>query len=104
MIRLRRLTPTICAFHLGFSLESVRSQTFGRTYVEQWAINTTVHYNTWENMSRQDFTPVVEAFRDLHGLFQCSSCGFLLEAIPSKPIPTVVKCRCGKVNWNLQKK
>ena len=85
-------------------LESVRSQTFGRTYVEQWAINTTVHYNAWENMSRQDFTPVVEAFRDLHGLFQCSSCGFLLEAIPSKPAPTVVKCRCGKVNWNLEKK
>ena len=85
-------------------LETVRSQTFGRTHVEQWAINTTVHYNAWENMSPQDFTPVVEAFRDLHGLFQCSSCGFLLEAISSKPAPTIVKCRCGKVRWNLEKK
>ena len=85
-------------------LESVRSQTFGRTYVEQWAINTTVHYNAWENMTPQDFTPVVEAFRDLHSLFQCSSCGFPLEAIPPKPVSTVVKCKCGKVNWNLQKK
>ena len=84
-------------------LESVRSQTFGRIRVEQWAINSTVHYNAWENMSRQDFTPVVEAFRDLHSLFQCSSCGFLIEATPPKPVPTVAKCRCGKVYWNLEK-
>ncbi len=84
-------------------LESVRSQTFGRIRVEQWAINSTGHYNAWENMSRQDFTPVVEAFRDLHSLFQCSSCGFLIEATPPKPVPTVAKCRCGKVYWNLEK-
>ena len=84
-------------------LESVRSQTFGRTRVEQWAINTAVHYNAWENMTQEDFTPVVEAFRDLHDLFRCSSCGFLIEAIPPKATPTVVKCRCSKVSWNLER-
>ena len=50
--------------------ESVRKQIFGRINVEEWAINSAVHYNAWENMSRNDFSPVVDAFRDLHGLFQ----------------------------------
>ena len=28
-------------------LESVRKQTYDRTYVEQWSINASVHYNNW---------------------------------------------------------
>ncbi len=84
--------------------ESVRKQIFDRTYVEQWAINASVHFNNWENMSRQDFSPVVDAFRDLHALFLCSSCGGLLERLPHKGTFQVVKCPCGKTNWNLQLK
>ena len=84
--------------------ESIRQQIFGRTHVEQWAINGSVHFNNWENMSRQDFAPVVDAFRDLQALFECSSCNGLLQKIPSKGPFNSVKCRCGKVNWNLQRK
>ena len=85
-------------------LESVRKQTYDRTYVEQWSINASVHYNNWENMSKEDFSPVVDAFRDLQGLFLCSTCGGLLEAMPRKGSIEVVKCPCGKVNWNLRQK
>ena len=85
-------------------LESVRKQTYDRTYVEQWSINASVHYNNWENMSKEDFSPVVDAFRDLQGLFLCSTCGGLLEAMPRKGNIEVVKCPCGKVNWNLRQK
>ena len=85
-------------------LESVRKQIYGRTYVEQWAINASVHFNNWENMSREDFLPVVDAFRDLQALFACSICGGLLERVPRKGTLQVVKCPCGLVNWNLQYK
>ena len=85
-------------------LESVRKQIYGRTCMEQWAINASVHYNNWANMSREDFSPVVDAFRDLHALFLCSSCGGMLQKLPGKGPPEVVKCPCGKVNWNLKQK
>ena len=83
-------------------LESIRKQVYGRIFVDQWAINASVHFNNWENMTRQDFSPVVDAFSDLHALFVCSRCGRLLEKLPRKGADGVVKCPCGTVNWNLR--
>jgi len=85
-------------------MESVRKQIYGRTYVEQWAINASVHYNNWENLSCEDFSPVIDAFRDLHDLFVCSTCHGMLQKLPRKGPSEVVKCPCGKVNWNLKQK
>ena len=85
-------------------LESVRKQIYDRTYVEQWSINASVHHNNWENMSKEDFSPVADAFRDLQSLFTCSTCGGLLEKMPRKGTLQVAKCPCGKVNWNLHHK
>ena len=84
--------------------ESIRKQIYGRTHAEQWSINTSVHYNNWEDMSKEDFSPVVDAFRDLQGLFMCSACGGLIEKMPRKGSLQVAKCPCGKVNWNLRQK
>ena len=56
-------------------LETVAAQIIQRSQVEQWAVNENVHYNRWGDFNQQDFTPVVEAWRDLFGLFQCSDCG-----------------------------
>ena len=67
--------------------ESIRSQIRGRIFTEQWTINPSIHYNAWENMSKEDFLPVVEAFRDLHGLFECTDCGTLIERFPRKGTP-----------------
>ena len=85
-------------------LESVRKQIYERTYVEQWSINASVHYNQWANMSKEDFLPVADAFGDLQGLFVCSTCGGLLEKLPRKGSLQIAKCPCGKVNWNLRQK
>ena len=85
-------------------LESVRKQIYGRTYVEQWSINASVHYNNWADMSKEDFLPVADAFRDLQSLFMCSNCGGLLEKSPRKGSLQVAKCPCGKMNWNLRQK
>ena len=85
-------------------LDSLRTQIYGRTSVEQWAINENVHFNSWANMSRQDFIPVVEAFRDLQELFSCPDCEMLLEKVPRKGTPEAVKCPCGATFWNLRRK
>ena len=84
--------------------ESIRKQIYDRTYVEQWSINAAVHYNNWENMSKEDFSPVVDAFRDLQSLFVCPYCAGLIEIFPPKAKPQFAKCPCGHVNWNLRYK
>ena len=94
-------SETVAAFD---ERESIRKQIYGRTYAEQWSINTSVHYNNWENMSKNELSPVVDAFRDLQGLFVCSACGGLMEKMPRKGSLQVAKCHCGKVNWNLRQK
>ncbi len=85
-------------------LESVRKQIYGRTFAEQWAINAAVHYNNWENMSKEEFSDVVDAFRYLHSLFVCSVCGGMLQTFPRKGNAEIVKCPCGNINWNLKQK
>ena len=84
--------------------QMTEEQIYGRTYVEQWAINASVHYNNWENMSREDFSPVIDAFRDLHDLFVCSTFHGMFQKLPRKGAAEIVKCSCGKVNWNLKQK
>ena len=85
-------------------MESVRSHTYGQIFDEQWAINVNVHFNIWANMSKQDFIPVVEAFRKLHALFECSDCGRLIEKVPRKGAHQAVKCPCDATSWNLRSK
>jgi hypothetical protein len=85
-------------------LDSVRKQIFSRTHAEQWAVNTSVHYNNWANLEINDFKPVVEAFQDLFGLFSCSNCGGMLHLSLSGNSPSNLRCKCGNVNWNLIKK
>lgn len=85
-------------------LGTVAQQVIDRSQVEQWAINENVHYNRWGEFQPEDFIPVVEAWRDLFGLFQCVGCKsvFFLEEKDGKP--SSLRCTCGKVNWNLLKK
>ena len=87
-----------------FELAAKTSRIYRQTNAEQWAINASVHFNSWENMSRQDFKSVVKVFRELHELFECPACRGLLEKIPRKGTPKVVKCPCGAINWNLHRK
>ena len=85
-------------------LDTVASQIIARSQVEQWAINSNVHYNNWARFTKSDFQPVAEAFRDLCEMFRCGKCQGMLYVACSGPIPVSVRCRCGAVNWNLQKK
>jgi energy-coupling factor transporter ATP-binding protein EcfA2 len=82
-------------------LATTTSQIYQRTLVEQWAVNATVHFNNWANLSKDDFIPVREAFQDCHALFICQDCGSILRLAKKDLIPMALRCGCGKVDWNL---
>jgi hypothetical protein len=91
-------------FHALQELDSIRKQVYARSNAEQWAVNAGVHYNNWARLSRADFQPVVEAFRDLYGLFTCRRCGGILQLATVGTEQVALRCNCGKVNWNLRAK
>ena len=72
--------------------------------VEQWQVNVAVHYNAWDNLTAQDFAPVVKAFRSLVESFNCGDCGEILRVTPDRETPQAVRCDCGKINVNLRQK
>lgn len=71
---------------------------------EQWQVNAAVHFNSWDNLGKEDFEPVVKAFRDLLRGFTCSDCSEYLRVSPERETPESVRCECGKTNINLRKK
>ena len=71
---------------------------------EQWQVNVAVHFNSWENLNKEDFAPVAKAFRELLNGFACSDCGKYLRVLPDRETPESLRCECGKVNLNLRKK
>lgn len=72
---------------------------------EEWVINKAVHYNEWANLSRDDFTPVVTAFRLLLEQFRCNKpkCDSWLSLAP-RVKPTDLRCSCGSLRLNLKAK
>jgi recombinational DNA repair ATPase RecF len=83
-------------------LEEDSAKIFTSSQIEQWAINANVHYNKWDNFSREDFAPVIAAYHNLFDLFECNKCGSLIlfEEPPGKNRATV-SCSCGNIFWNV---
>jgi hypothetical protein len=78
-----------------------------RALGEQRSINITVHFNDWANFSKEDFEPVVTAFRELcDSVFACDNegCDAVLKVTFDGAKIVGVRCKCGTVNWNLKKK
>ena len=71
---------------------------------EQWQVNAAVHYNSWDNLGKEDFAPVVKAFRNLLGGFACTECGGYLRVSPERAPAESLRCECGKTMINLQEK
>ena len=75
-----------------------------RSECEKWAINNAVHYNAWANFSRNDFQPVVSAYKSLLEEFRCEECDSWLYVSPKKGIPESLRCACFSINFNLKPK
>ena len=71
---------------------------------EQWQVNAAVHFNSWDNLGRDDFAPVVEALRNLLDGFTCSDCSEYLRVSPDRETAESLRCECGEVDINLCKK
>jgi recombinational DNA repair ATPase RecF len=82
-------------------MHSIRSQRYEASQIEQWAINTAVHYNEWENFTETEFQNVVDAFNNLCELFVCSKCGKFIRVVDVRNKPDSLRCDCGTVNFNL---
>ncbi len=85
-------------------INSIRREIYRRTKAEDWAVNASVHYNNWANLSTNDFRPVVEAFQDLYGLFICQKCGAIIGVVTKGNKHVSIRCNCRVVDWNLVEK
>lgn len=80
------------------------SKAVKQSNVEQWQINPAVHYNEWASLQREDFMPVVKAFRDLVETFQCPKCQGYLYVIPERGSMKSLRCDCSHISINLVEK
>ena len=71
------------------------------TNVDQWQVNTAVHYNAWADLGKGDFAPVVAAFRALGASFECPTCEQMYSVTPERGRKGGVRCQCGALNLNL---
>ncbi len=72
--------------------------------VEQWAINIAVHFNSWENLDKSDFEPVVTAMKALVSDFTCAECGGLVALEGPDGAETSLRCACSTLQVNLVEK
>lgn len=77
---------------------------FDATNTEQWQVNATIHYNEWANFSPEDFTPVVEAFKNLVALIHCKKCGSTYSLSGSILKPDTLRCSCTTINLKMKEK
>ena len=89
--------------HRLVAIERSSKEIFNRTNAENWAVNANVHYNKWVDFNLNDFKPVVSAFSDLYSVFVCEECGNMLHLSLNGNQEEAVRCKCGSVNWNLNK-
>jgi hypothetical protein len=71
---------------------------------DQWQMNAVIHYNEWENLTGNDFKPVVTAFRDLLACLSCEQCHDVFHPLPATGNVESLRCYCGKTNLNLIKR
>jgi hypothetical protein len=72
------------------------------TNVEQCQVNVAIHFNSWDNLDKEDFQPS-KSISGLFAKFACPDCGEYLRVSPERETPEVVRCVCGKTNMNLKK-
>lgn len=77
-----------------------------KSNAEQWAINKSVHFNEWENFTKEEFREVADAFKALLDHIRCPNpkCGGYPYLTPRKGSSEQFRCNCGTININLKHK
>ncbi len=69
---------------------------------EAWMVNPTVHFNSWNNLSVEEFRPVVDGYRQLCDTFKCPECSSLLSVRREGMTVVSFSCHCSKTSFNLR--
>ncbi|MES2825647.1 MAG: AAA family ATPase [Pseudomonadota bacterium] len=72
--------------------------------IDQWQVNSAVHYNEWATLNSNDFRPLADAYKNLVYRFSCSKCNGAIFATPTSGKLAALRCPCGSLNLNLLKK
>jgi recombinational DNA repair ATPase RecF len=72
-----------------------------KTNHEQWQVNAAVHFNAWADLKKEDFGPVVAAFKGFTASFACSACAEMFYVAPDRGKKEGLRCGCGSLNLNL---
>ncbi len=74
--------------------------------IEQWQINSAVHFNEWATLETGDFQPVAESFHQLISSFFCENpdCRSLFYVLPDRGQREELRCACGTLNINFREK
>jgi hypothetical protein len=75
-----------------------------KTNHEQWQVNAAVHFNAWADLKKEDFAPVVTAFKAFAGSFGCVTCEEMYFVAPDRGKKEALRCGCGGLNLNLLQK
>ena len=73
---------------------------------ENWAVNALIHYNAWAEMTKADFRPVVQAWREFIETFRCvnPACDSWIYVSGAPGREEAFRCSCGQFNLNLKPK
>ncbi|MDK9696974.1 MAG: AAA family ATPase [Siculibacillus sp.] len=83
------------------ALEAIFTEAKSKTNFDSWQVNAAVHFNDWADLKKEDFSPVVTAFRAFTGGFSCSTCEEMYFVVPNRGKKEALRCGCGTLNLNL---
>ena len=84
--------------------ETTFAQVAQTSRAEEWQVNVAVHFNSWENLKKEDFVHVAKAYQDLLAAFACPKCNEYLHVLPDRETPESLRCDCGQTTINLKRK
>ncbi len=81
-----------------------RTNALAAIEAENWAVNPSVHFNEWADLSKADFEPVVRAWRQFLALFECTNpaCTSRIEVVHQGVSDDCIRCACGTYQVNLR--
>ncbi|WP_447578299.1 AAA family ATPase [Achromobacter kerstersii] len=86
---------------LALRFEQEVSALNAQMQLDNWQINSSVHFNRWAQLTVEDFRPIAETMRELVSKFSCESCFSTLEYSRDSES---LRCACALTNINLKKK
>jgi hypothetical protein len=92
---LKEVTEKISAREVAFT------EAKSKAGLDQWQLNAATHFNAWANFQKQDFAPLVTAYKNLTRAFACEKCQEMFRVAPERGKKESLRCGCGELNLNL---